>query len=285
MIKKTFLVALVLLIGYSLLVPVLPRGKSLTQWQSNIVKAQRYLLDFQGRYDHVLVGSSLTNRINTDSLPGFYNLGLDGLSIYDGLAVLNEATSLPGAIYLEMNNALRKTDDRFIRAIKQDFWFDTKRTIPVLREEFKPMVVLVTYLQTWILSPGKNQRINRAGSREDKGLFDKVMDQHIQRNLKIPPGELLSGNFTSLKKQVSALQARGTDFFFFIMPVDQRISELPRPKLVKQYSLYYFPENKCRWIFPVPGKKYNTTDGMHLDDRSSREFTSDFLKMINYQWR
>lgn len=280
MIKKTFLVVLVLLTGYSLLVPVLPGGKSLTQWQSNIVKAQRFLLDNQGMYDHVLVGSSLANRINTDSLPGFFNLGLDGLSIYDGLAVINEATSLPGTIYLEMNNVLRKTDERFIHAIRQDFWFDLKRRLPVLREEFKPMVVLVTYIQSCCLFQVPDQRKSREGKKEDKVLFDRVMSQHIQRNMKLPPGDLLSSNFTRLKKQVSGLQSRGTDFFFFIMPVDRRISELPRQRVVKQYGLYYFPESDYRWIFPLSGKEYKTTDGMHLNDRSSREFTAYFRKSV-----
>jgi hypothetical protein len=283
MIKKTILVTLLLLTGYYFLIPFMPGGRSLTQWQANLVKAQQYLIDYQGKYPDIIIGSSLSNRIITDSLPGFFNLGLDGLSIYDGLEVISASRSLPGKIFLEMNNAIRKKDIRFSSAIRQNFWFGLTRVLPFFREEYKPMVLMVTYIHSLYKAFEKEAGQTKSAGNHPEGieLFERALEQHIQRNLKRPPAELLSFSFSELKFQVSVLERKGVEFIFFVMPVDTRISALVRPRLIKQYAMYYFPAGENRWILPPSGKEYPTTDGVHLTGKSSRGFTSYFKSKID----
>ena len=113
-----------------------------------------------------------------------------------------------------------------------------------------------------------------------KTLFERALGQHIQRNFKRPPADLLSSAFSGLRNQITALRKKGVEFVFFEMPIDKRVSNLIRPQLVKRYALHYFPPGENKWIFPPAGKDYPTTDGVHLNGKSSKVFTSYFKSKI-----
>ena len=99
LIEKSVLCCVMLLIGYSLLLKCLPQlSASQHQWQSNLIKAEKYLYDDHQPAKNAIVGSSVSERLVMESMPGFENLAFSGLGVLDGLDLLRYKDHLPASI-------------------------------------------------------------------------------------------------------------------------------------------------------------------------------------------
>src|SRR5690349_5473276 len=105
MIRKSIFVAIILLGIHALVarMDVLPAKQY--SFQDNIVKAQGFM--YGETEKNVVVGSSLSEKLAMDSLPGFYNLSFVGLSIFDGLHLIVSNNKYPRNILIETNLILR----------------------------------------------------------------------------------------------------------------------------------------------------------------------------------
>ena len=94
MIQRSFVVFSLLVIAYALFVHMVDPDWETTQHlqNGNRIKAEEYIFAADDPEAIVIVGSSLAYRIELDSLPpNTWNLGFGGLSIYDGLELINRA--------------------------------------------------------------------------------------------------------------------------------------------------------------------------------------------------
>ena len=137
MIKRTIIIFFVLLIMYSFLVEAFNPNWNTAQhqWQSNIIKAQRYLYEDSECMQNVIIGTSLSNRLSMDHLPIMYNMTFDGLYIYDGLYVLTKKKVLPKKVFIEMNYVYSSENKEFIASIGSPAIIYARGVCPMLRDQ------------------------------------------------------------------------------------------------------------------------------------------------------
>lgn len=81
-----------LLVGlcYSLLLCLVPeRNQGANQWQTNVVKAQRYMFS-KKQFDHIVVGSSEMFRVPVEKDSNWANLAMAGGASQTGLELIAE---------------------------------------------------------------------------------------------------------------------------------------------------------------------------------------------------
>src|SRR3954463_7333081 len=118
MIKKSFILSLLLVAGYSMLLAYRNPTMSVSnhQWQDNSIKAQNFLYK-EHKFERVIVGSSLSSRLVMDSLPHYSNLCFAGMSVFEGLKLLSVDKELPVFVFIEMNAIFNAEDKAFTSTI------------------------------------------------------------------------------------------------------------------------------------------------------------------------
>ena len=182
MIRKSFLVAAILLLFHMLYIRVsrYPDYLSQHQWQGNVIKAQKYLYGKNVKY--IIVGSSLSNLLLKDSLPEFANLAFAGQSIYDGFEIVKRKSIQPAFLFIETNFVLREPNEKFVSSIIADAPYFLNEKVPSLRDQFQPVSMLgnkiILPFVNWTLARTKPKVAgNKNGkSKEDEAAFQKLID-------------------------------------------------------------------------------------------------------------
>lgn len=278
MIKKSLFAALVFLCLHALFVHFTHIGNSQHIWQDNINKAQRFIYDKDTSLS-VIVGSSLSNRLVMDSLPGFYNLSLQGQNIYDGLAIIFKKDQMPKKIYLEMNIILGVENKNFTGSLFSPILFNIRNIFPSLRDEYQPVGQFSKIVMNSIdkIHPGSKLLKSPPVS---ENVFDQLMELKIQEYSQIPDEVTIQDRKAILKKYVESLENEGAKVVFFEMPVNEKLSKLPKACIVREIFYETFPEEKYKYI-PLPDyKNYKTRDGEHLGYEEAVMYTCYFKSEI-----
>jgi hypothetical protein len=153
MIVKSLLTAAALLIVYTILIVgfqerITHSGQ--TTLQRNIVKAEEYLYEASNRFDTVLIGSSVSERLIMDSLPGgCYNLAMAGLSSLDGLQLIKQTAHWPRLIYIELNTLDRGETSDVLEGFNHPRRQFLNQLFPFLRQKYQPVGVVKSLLRDW----------------------------------------------------------------------------------------------------------------------------------------
>jgi hypothetical protein len=293
MIKRILIVTVILFILYSAFVGfVAPTWwtASQHQWQDNVIKAEKFIYDTDSA-ENVIIGSSLSCRLAADSLPGVYNLSFAGQSIYDGLSILSHKKQVPKNIFIEMNVVLRKENEDFTSVLNSPVLYYPKKIIPSLRNDKQPLGVLGLQLNNRIVRktiiklksfiPGsQNERDTKL---EQQKMLQKLLDLKLQSYSKAPDPVLLAECFNRLKKDVTALEARGAHVVFFEMPVNYQLNSLEMATVIRETFYEKFPAPAYEYIAFPDSVSYETTDGMHLNKQEALSYTGYLRsRMKNY---
>ena len=120
------------------------------QWQDNCIKAQEYLFH-KKKYNNVIIGSSMSTRIQTSTLQeSYFNLSFGGLSVYDGFNVLKLSQILPDTLFVEMNILFRMPDENFKMNQKNRFFLNVCKNILIFQEKYQPSVYIANYFIEFI---------------------------------------------------------------------------------------------------------------------------------------
>lgn len=292
MIKKTIVVGIVFFVIYTILTfSIMPdKFVSQHQWQSNIITAQKFIYDDMAVYNNVIIGSSLSNRLVIDSLPKTFNLSFSGQSIYDGLNILSHKTNLPKNVFIEMNIALRGKDENFASAIFSPVLYYLRKLLPSLRDGKQPIGILGGITSSIITRPFieglKNIfQLNEesATNMNKKELFSKMLLLEIKNYSQCPSQKTIKGSFDSLDKLVSQLENRGVNIVFFEIPVNSKLNNLPRAKTIRSAFYSSFPSSIYNYISIPDSCKFETTDGLHLNEDEALRYTMYLKsKLFNY---
>jgi hypothetical protein len=283
MIRKCFLTAIVLFITYSVfIVYVAPSWwrSSQNQWQTNIIKAQHFIYSSPKSYDHIIVGSSLSNRILTDSLRKTYNLSFAGQSIFDGLAILIKKDDMPRDVFIEMNVVFRRESDDFLSSLHAPLLQYSRKWMPVLREENQPLGILgkVVYKHS---KPVINFFNHYTDRKKDEEFFSRMLNVQDEAYSALPEQKQLTECFEALKRYVSILEDKHVNVIFFEMPVDRHLQELPRAKIIRQKFNEYFSDKTYRYVPFTYHENIETTDGVHLSNNEALRYTLFLRTYIN----
>ena len=276
MIKRSFLVFVLLAAAYALFIHFVDPDWDTTQHlqNGNRIKAEEFLFSPDDPQATVIVGSSLAYRIELDSLPkNTWNLGFGGLSIYDGLELINRAGRTPGLVLIETNVLFRSPDEGFLDALFEPGLYHARRSVPIMREENQPSGVLYGWIRRSLL---KNAGTDR--SEEEEGEPNQVMLQEHRTNYALLPAkeeqEIFMG---TLRAGVNELEKRGVKVVFFEIPIHEELEEMPLSELGRDLIATHFPDHA---FLRIERRKWNTTDGLHLAKREAHVFSGELARWI-----
>jgi len=269
MIRRSFLVFLVLAIGYGLLLRSAQVDWDTTQHlaNGNRIKAERFVYGTDVPDATVIVGSSLAYRIVLDSMPqGTTNLGFGGLSIYDGLTLVERSGKAPARVLIETNVLFREPDHGFLKALFEPGLYELRREVPMMQEENQPSGVLFGWLKQRLLK----ERGANDGSADSTAVPNAVMMEEHRGNYGQLPADSTQQRFLAmLEHKVHALEERGIEVIFFEVPIEAELMSSALASESRALIEARFPGR----TFIRSSERWRTTDGLHLDKRDAQRFS------------
>ncbi len=281
-VPKCLITALVLMIAYSMIVPrVMPKWKTWqSQGQTNVIKAQRYLYD-GGKYDAVILGSSLCTRLADDSLPmEVCNLGFGGQGVQDGLKVIARRGYAPKLVAMEINFIFRPENRNFENSVLSPTFYHLREFIPALRDEYQPIGVVKGWASARIEAKRNASPPIPLGHSERDAVFMKMLDVQQKDLAIVPKGEEVDSIMSRLKRMSDELEVQGTRIVLFEMPMDPSLTDLPYPRATREAFARWYPVEKYARIPSPDVSGYGSTDGLHLDAASAADFTVFLRKAL-----
>ncbi|EQA38285.1 hypothetical protein LEP1GSC047_1987 [Leptospira inadai serovar Lyme str. 10] len=264
--------------------------------QDNIIKAENFLYSPKA-HETIIVGSSLSTYLNMNFLPDVTNLAFSGMSIYEGLRILQKGNLPPKAVFIEMNVITRTEDKKFVESVTAPIPNALKRIFISLREDKQPLGIIALYIRLKIDSSKLIVEISKI-SNKFLGIFlDKATDSarssvgdvwgvetvddkfsellRLQSKdySKTPNIIFTNEQFASLKVIVDELEEKRIKVVFFEMPVDKSLCQMPKAKDIREKFYEVFPRNAYSYIDMPDCKTYKTVDGIHLQKEDAARYS------------
>ena len=286
MIKKSLITAVVLFALYSVAVEWVPNDypiKGQSPYQNNMIKAQEFIAQQEG-IDHLLVGSSLGNRIRKELLPQeFYNLSFQGQSIYEGLEIIKQSGATPKTILIETNVVDRPARPDFVNNLFTPVVSDARKNVRSLRERFQPITLLISYFyarkqgtQPTIMKVNANYPGSEPKEPDTSKSFMAALEQNNSYG-EIRDQKVLNKNLALLREYIDYFQAKEVKILFYEMPIDQRLCDLPMTSYMREQMGNVADEKGIDFIRQPDCSHYMTTDGIHLNEVSAGEYSAFLL--------
>lgn len=289
MITRTFLTAIVLLTLYAVFVSNLAPSwwvSAQSQWQKNISRAQIFLYNDSDTLQNVIVGSSLSERLLTDSLPATYNLAFSGKSAFDGLNLLESKTTMPKKVFIETNFIHRPPSPEFTSLINNSVMYYPRKLILGLREDKQPMAIfglmqvngLIGFSRFILNKPAVKAEILAVKDKPDEvnPIFKQLLNIQSDYFSEQPKESRLDSSFTKLLYHVKQLEGKGVKVIFFEMPINKDLEKLPLSKAIRHGFQKHFPTSQYTYLSLPASGKFHTTDGVHLGKNEALTYTLFF---------
>ncbi|GAO45235.1 hypothetical protein [Flavihumibacter petaseus] len=268
MILKSIITALLGLTIYNIVViQFFPNVKvSRHYWQENQIKAQTYVFG-NSTPDQVIVGSSLSARLNDKNLPGYGKLSFIGQTVFEGFRVILQRKDLPAKIFVETNYLLRPLSPDFNSSLENPVLFYARSKMEGLRDEKQPLAIVSNKLDN-LVKPVVNAlaRSQAPGTKpsETNPHFENALNNNIEASNRIVDSNEVEQRFALLKTYVDRFVGRGAEVIFFEMPVHPKVAACTIPKAIRKKMKEYFPPTVYKYIEQPDCTPYQTTDGIHL---------------------
>lgn len=270
MIRRSLLIFAVLVIGYMAFVKWGGVDWDTTQHQSNgnRIKAEQYVFGEELPGTTVIVGSSLSFRIELDSLPrGTSNLGFGGLSVYDGLELIARSGKKPARVLIETNMLFKEPDRAFLEAMFQPGLYELRRATPILREENQPSGVLFG----WLKEGAKTATGTVKGSEDSLAVSNMLLETNRAIFNVVPPDPTQQRYLTLLEEGVTTLESRGIEVVFLEVPISDELMHSDLAIRCRSIVEEHFPQH--RFLRVASGSHWLTTDGLHLEWHTAQRFS------------
>lgn len=291
MIRKLLATLAILFAAHFVLVrAVFPdaRGEFQSGWQINIMIAEQFMFG-TAHFNHVLIGSSLTQRITDDLLPtdDWYNLSLSGMGVNEGFEILRNSRNLPDTIYVESNMILRDPNNDFLDKLLRFPAYPLKKNTGYLLENQKPVPLIAPVLEERVVRKvlGKVEfevlkRLTGTGPATadiPAPLHDQEAGGTIRQQLidKYDPvnDSILDVRMSALRDHVTYFSERGIRIVFYEMPLEDFVCSLGSFTALRERISSSFDGSCCDFIDQPDCGEYTTTDGLHLDRENIVRYT------------
>jgi hypothetical protein len=275
MIKRIAITTLILLVGYTLVIHFHNNAVNAGQYseQRNIIKAEHYLYGNTDTLKGVIVGSSLAERIEVDSMRDIYNLAFGGCGAQDGLKILLTKKTIPPLVFVETNFSFNQVKESFQKNFDPGFAYPEKLYIPMLRSGNQPVSLILGTLRN---RKKPKKVIDTSMNNTENGPLFKAMLSVQKHAYGHPDTNAIKKSFLQLKGYVDAVEKRGSKVYFLQMPVNKALLDLPLSKAIRAGYARNFPDAK---YVPVPDSLISicrTADGIHLNEYSAWMFAKYF---------
>lgn len=234
--------------------------------QINEIKAQRYTYGKNSDIKMVLVGSSITAKIQADDIGDeVSNIAMRGGSTQTGLEIVKRKQSKPSILLVEINETIaREMDRELISSLYNPFLSFLRINLPMFRQEYRPVSVLLyglTRLVQW-----------KRESREKNILNSPLREKLIERKekegnspLSDEKKKIIIKEAGKIKKQLSeiAKNPNRVRVVLFNVPGEPQLENTLMKKQVRELMKELFPRDSFEWL-QNPNRTWKTTDGVHL---------------------
>lgn len=276
MILKSVLTAVITLLLYTVLIVFFQgsiKHSGQTTLQRNVVKAEDYLYEANKHFDTVLVGSSMSERLIMDILPGgCYNLAMAGFSSLDGLQLIKQSGHWPRLIYVELNTLDRGRTSDAIQALGNPNRQFLNQYLPFLRQKYQPVGVIKSLLRGWRY--GQVQFVDfGAGTAFDSSFQEKAVQGKLQEMDNMLPDSVVRANVEIAGQYIETFRQKGVKVVFFETPIDVRLQNHRMTATIRRYMSNRFPASQYPTV-NVPADAYQTNDGIHLTQAENIRYTT-----------
>ncbi|MGR3810239.1 hypothetical protein [Jiulongibacter sp. NS-SX5] len=279
MIKRIVISALVLLVAYALVLKVLPADldSDQSQWSTNVIKARDYILSKED-FETVLVGTSLSTRIVTDSLgENIANLSFSGSTVWDGLQLIAAREQQPKRVLIESTFLFKKTDGSLARYVSEGFNAKLKSKLPVLREKNQPVGILKGLVTKAI----KGENPLPVYDSTEVVINPEILELQAEYFEHDYTAENYEWVFTKkLLWAIEDLRKNGVEIVFYEMPVHPQFCEKLVVHKTRQHLEQIAEDENIRLITTTDCQNYQTNDGIHLIPHSGLKFTKELRKYL-----
>jgi hypothetical protein len=255
--------------------------------QSNTIKAQRYIYNQKSDREIVLVGSSITARLDPEYIsPQAVSLALLGMSSPTGLQIIEREKVKPKLLLVELSETILKGENYkvsqdFIGNLYQPLFYFIRLQFPMFRQEYQP---LLSIIQSLIKATTKENKISfrfleeaRSTQQIDPELIEKLIQQQIQAK-KNTMSEGVKNAITEeseyIKTKITQLKNAGVRVVLMDVPNEQRVKDTIMEKQLRELFRDIFPENIYEWLPEPPSREWKTNDGIHLVKSSAKEYAN-----------
>jgi hypothetical protein len=247
------------------------------QYQENIIKAEHYVFSSHP-FKRVMAGTSLSDKMLIDSLPGMYSLSLPGLHPVDGLHLIESGRYYPDTVFIETNFIFSPEDKVFTGHFDSKVKNVLKKGLPALREANQPVGIARYYISSFFQKgkKGSNGKVLKNEINIPESVFSRLLRGKQEAYQVIDTAAVDSG-LNVIAQRVNVLIARGCKVCFFEMPISPELEELPMPVYVRQSVEKRFNGMANVGFIRLPASRdYKTLDGIHLNEYGAREYTRYF---------
>jgi hypothetical protein len=285
MIGKSILLTLVLLILYICLFAIFPVRTVQDLFHGNIAKGQSYVFEKEHTNRLVLIGSSLSGCIDTDSIPGLESLALGGLSIFDGLTLINSKEQLPETLLVEINVLEKSENLNYTDYFSNPILWGIYSKIPALRADARPIgyaIKMISYPFNYFRRNYyvNTNEVNLIESNQAVDNFEKLLHNQVNEYSDLSDSLIIVKNIRILSDKLYSLVETGVKVIFFEMPVDLSLRNLPRSEFIRNLYKQNFFDKGYKFI-DSPNEQYSTTDGIHLTKESAIRYSIYFRSKLN----
>lgn len=276
MIVRALLVAVFLLVAWSLFVSVLPEelGWEAPLWNENVTAGQDFLYgDPVAAGDIVVLGSSLAERLPLDSLAGrpVTKLTFGGQGVQDGLALLEATGTVPGVVLVEANLLNLPPNPAFAKTLLHPVGRSLNRYVPAFRQGNQPATVLMGGLYYLKNGPPTTDSVT---VDNDRPVNEAMLDLR-RADYAVPfPEEELRTELGAVRKQLEVLRKRGARVIFFELPVHPALCGTVRTEGMRSAVRAIFPSPDYVLLGQPDCAAFLTTDGHHLRPVAARRYAS-----------
>lgn len=287
-ILRPVLVCLFLMSCYQALVSggVVPAAEGSSLMQNNIVKAQRYVYLDNSELKMVMLGSSLAANLHVEDMgEGVKSIALGGGASQTGLEIVKRSKLEPRIVLVEINDTIaREIDTDLVNSLYHPVFYGLRRYLPMLRDEYRPVSVLIDYLKSRS-RPDRRLSREELDSLESRYLTPELWKKGIQMTVDSESKPLSEKDVKNLKKEADLIKTQiaeikknsGVKVVLFDIPQDSLVEGAPRRKQVRQLMKQLFPADSFEWLAPPPPREWRTNDGIHLIRSDARDF-AQFLR-------
>ena len=273
MIKRTFVIFLSIIVIYYIILQFYSFSACQSQEDENFYIAENYLYS-NTNYQNVIVGSSMSRRINFDSINEFYNLSFGGQSIYDGFEIILRSNKIPKKIYIEINTLNRFENNEFLDRLFNPFLYNIKDEINILRVDKKPCPIIVNQIVKGIQA-SKKRKINTINN--DSTLKNAMLNIQKEKYASTLSKNELEKINNKIESYILKLKKKGIEIVFFELPINYKLSNTNKAIQIRKFVKQNFSETS---FVELAIEDFQTTDGIHLGKEESQKYLDLFTKAI-----
>ncbi|HEY9848702.1 MAG TPA: hypothetical protein V6D28_04555 [Leptolyngbyaceae cyanobacterium] len=281
-ILRALLVSVFLLTLYHGLVSggMIQPSNGFSQWETNVIKIQRYVYNNKHNLRMILVGSSIAARIKPEYIGNnVANLAMSALSSQTGLEIIKRSKFKPSILLIELNHTIqREISNKIIDSVYQPALYWLRFYFPMFRQEYQPVS---TFLEQVKKINNQSSMEEDVSNKETEKINWRLREELISRTangwrqpLSKEIEEKIRKEAEYIKKQISEIKKFNVKIVLFNVPGEMRVEQTIYQQQVQKLLKELFPPDTFEWLPQPPSQEWKTRDGIHLTVAHAKKYAA-----------